>query len=206
MSPGSKIMCRASLVQVSSKTFNASFCCSERGGILASGPELKRARDVTLFGSKRAQTRPFASFSMKIIADLYHCSWPSLTSPLRSKYQFGVTSVLITSGRSFCSVLNTWCVDTISDSPPSRALAMQSRPTRSAPSVWKYCLQAVSIAPLRLAKRSIDSLGIRSVDSNSILLGWVFTKIFHVSQDMPSTILTDKIAKVRSKPHICSLD
>ena len=29
---------------------------------------------------------------------------------------------------------------TMSDSPPERALLMQRRPTRSAPSVWKYCL------------------------------------------------------------------
>lgn len=57
MSPGSRIICRASLVQVSSKTCNACFCLSESGGIFASGPELYRASDVTLFGSNFAHTR-----------------------------------------------------------------------------------------------------------------------------------------------------
>lgn len=33
-----------------------------------------------------------------------------------------------------------WWVEVMSDSPPERAFEMQRRPTRSAPSVWKYCL------------------------------------------------------------------
>ena len=33
-----------------------------------------------------------------------------------------------------------WWVEAMSDSPPDKALEMQRRPTRSAPSVWKYCL------------------------------------------------------------------
>jgi hypothetical protein len=34
-----------------------------------------------------------------------------------------------------------WWVEAMSDSPPERDLEMQRRPTRSAPSVWKYCLK-----------------------------------------------------------------
>jgi hypothetical protein len=38
-----------------------------------------------------------------------------------------------------------WWVEAMSDSPPERALLMQRRPTRSAPSVWKYCLCCVAV-------------------------------------------------------------
>jgi len=36
----------------------------------------------------------------------------------------------------------------MSDSPPERDLEMQRRPTRSAPSVWKYCLVGGNVSDL----------------------------------------------------------
>lgn len=63
-----------------------------------------------------------------------------LVSPLRSKYQIGSIRVFRTSGRSAARVLKTWCEETMSDSPPSSALAMHSRPTISESSAWKNWL------------------------------------------------------------------
>ncbi len=67
-------------------------------------------------------------------------SSPTETSPLRSKYQIGFVRVSATSGRSRWRVFQTWCEETMSDSPPSRARAMQRRPTMSESSAWKNCL------------------------------------------------------------------
>lgn len=57
-------------------------------------------------------------------------------------------------------------------SPPSIAFEMHSRPTRSAPSVWKYCLM-VSACICNTSTR--DSLGIGPVYPDLVFLRWIFT-------------------------------
>ncbi len=63
------------------------------GVIVGIGTHLANIRSLLPFGSRK-----------KTLVWV-HCSWPLLTSPLRSKYQMGSISVFRTSGRSFRSVL-----------------------------------------------------------------------------------------------------
>jgi len=63
------------------------------GMIAGIGTHLANIRSLLPFGSRK-----------KTLVRV-HCSWPLLTSPLRSKYQMGSISVFTTSGRSFRSVL-----------------------------------------------------------------------------------------------------
>ena len=77
-----------------------------------------------------------------------------------------------------------WWVEAMSDSPPERALLMQRRPTRSAPSVWKYCLVIEVLVTCSVDGGMLgwrDVLGVSAVDAHFILLCRIFAQVFDVA-------------------------
>lgn len=84
----------------------------------------------------------------------------------------------------------------MSDSPPSRALAMQRRPTMSESSAWKnWLLSSVSEKILSwLRKRGIPS--IRAVDAHFVNLVRVLAQILDVAEYMAAAVLADEVAQV----------
>jgi hypothetical protein len=82
-----------------------------------------------------------------------------------------------------------WWVEAMSDSPPERDLEMQRRPTRSAPSVWKYCLvmrwYVSGFGFYRFDGLGCwfgeDVLGVCAVDAHFILLRGIFAEVFDVA-------------------------
>lgn len=77
-----------------------------------------------------------------------------------------------------------WWVEAMSDSPPERDLEMQRRPTRSAPSVWKYCLEMESVTLVQSVVEAVfwqDVLGVGAVDAYFILLRGIFAEVFDVA-------------------------
>jgi len=93
----------------------------------------------------------------------------------------------------------------MSDSPPSRARAMQSRPTRSESSAWKNCLAIVSFntkAKCTSYQRVIPR--IRPVYSHFVNLLRVLSQVFDMSKDMTFTILAHKISEISSQAHRCN--
>ena len=92
----------------------------------------------------------------------------------------------------------------MSDSPPSSDFAMQRRPTRSVPSVWKNCLSLCQ-SEQSVGRDRCDILGVCPIDADLVWSSWVFAQILDVTKDMAATILTDEVAEVCTKTHICHL-
>jgi hypothetical protein len=86
----------------------------------------------------------------------------------------------------------------MSDSPPSKARAMQSKPTMSESSAWKNCLVYIS-GLVRISKILKHGLPcICSVYTDFINSFWIITNILDVPEDMASTILADEITQIGS--------
>lgn len=115
ISPTSRIMCKTRRLHVASSTSAASSCAGERGGIMPRSE--KRVSDRMKYGSYLAKYYQhnykrqgsghtlstlfrWSPFPNKRRLVLMYGASPSLTSPLRSKYQIGSVRVLRTYGRS----------------------------------------------------------------------------------------------------------
>ena len=105
----------------------------------------------------------------------------------------------------------------MSDSPPESDLEMHRRPTRSAPSVWKYCLRRASVnrvlsleADCSLCGRARRVyrgcgryvLGVGAIDAHSVFLRGILAEIFDVAENVATTVLADKVPEIRSEAHV----
>ena len=77
---------------------------------------------------------------------------------------------------------------------------MQSRPTTSESSAWKNCLYRLVTYSDRDRADNIPSIG--TVDANFIDLLRVLAKILHMSQDMTTRVLGNKVTEISAQTHI----
>ena len=62
----------------------------------------------------------------------------------------------------------------------------------------------VEVSMTQSCKCGKDIPCICPVDSNFVSLCWIIANIFDVTEDMASTILTDKVAKNSTQAHVCN--
>ena len=91
----------------------------------------------------------------------------------------------------------------MSDSPPSRARAMQSRPTMSDGSVWKNWLHKISSHSHKV-EYEYSLPCIRPIYPYFIRLFCILSQILDVAQDMTPPILADEVAKIGAQSHVCN--
>lgn len=82
----------------------------------------------------------------------------------------------------------------MSDSPPSRARAMQSSPTISESSAWKNCLHYHEplFTCISISRPHLPSIG--SINTHFVDLRGILAEIFDVPEDVSSTVLAHEIA------------